>query len=161
MIRRPPRSTQRSTLFPYTTLFRSQAIDHAHSIKGTAAVLGCDDLAELAAAAERALRRAATAPHAIDARVATELRGRFGALSSAAEAVGSVDAADTPAVVRRAPAAAARHVVLHIEDAVVVVELMHALLSDHGDVDLRTAATAREGLELVHGLKPSLIFLDM
>src|SRR5213592_1484317 len=26
MIRRPPRSTQRSTLFPYTTLFRSDAI---------------------------------------------------------------------------------------------------------------------------------------
>src|SRR5213592_5033576 len=27
MMRRPPRSTQRSTLFPYTTLFRSQGFD--------------------------------------------------------------------------------------------------------------------------------------
>src|SRR5213592_2681451 len=27
MIRRPPRSTQRSTLFPYTTLFRSGLVD--------------------------------------------------------------------------------------------------------------------------------------
>src|SRR5881227_4081579 len=27
MIRRPPRSTQQSTLFPYTTLFRSLAFD--------------------------------------------------------------------------------------------------------------------------------------
>src|SRR3546814_1109521 len=28
MIRRPPRSTRTDTLFPYTTLFRSQAIHH-------------------------------------------------------------------------------------------------------------------------------------
>src|SRR3546814_10750941 len=27
MIRRPPRSTRTDTLFPYTTLFRSQAVD--------------------------------------------------------------------------------------------------------------------------------------
>src|SRR6187399_3581535 len=27
MIRRPPRSTQQRTLFPYTTLFRSQGLD--------------------------------------------------------------------------------------------------------------------------------------
>src|SRR3546814_2811468 len=33
MIRRPPRSTRTDTLFPYTTLFRSQAVlvDHARS----------------------------------------------------------------------------------------------------------------------------------
>src|SRR3546814_11167112 len=29
MIRRPPRSTRTDTLFPYTTLFRSQRPDHA------------------------------------------------------------------------------------------------------------------------------------
>src|SRR5881227_3766443 len=29
MIRRPPRSTQQSTLFPYTTLFRSTMLDPA------------------------------------------------------------------------------------------------------------------------------------
>src|SRR3546814_11039836 len=29
MIRRPPRSTRTDTLFPYTTLFRSRAADHA------------------------------------------------------------------------------------------------------------------------------------
>src|SRR3546814_2782002 len=29
MIRRPPRSTRTDTLFPYTTLFRSQIADHA------------------------------------------------------------------------------------------------------------------------------------
>src|SRR3546814_2204065 len=28
MIRRPPRSTRTDTLFPYTTLFRSQNLDH-------------------------------------------------------------------------------------------------------------------------------------
>src|SRR3546814_9404617 len=28
MIRRPPRSTRTDTLFPYTTLFRSQALSH-------------------------------------------------------------------------------------------------------------------------------------
>src|SRR3546814_7817726 len=30
MIRRPPRSTRTDTLFPYTTLFRSQGHAHAH-----------------------------------------------------------------------------------------------------------------------------------
>src|SRR3546814_3436982 len=29
MIRRPPRSTRTDTLFPYTTLFRSAAVDHS------------------------------------------------------------------------------------------------------------------------------------
>src|SRR3546814_12412281 len=29
MIRRPPRSTRTDTLFPYTTLFRSQPLQHA------------------------------------------------------------------------------------------------------------------------------------
>src|SRR3546814_4997753 len=29
MIRRPPRSTRTDTLFPYTTLFRSEAVRHA------------------------------------------------------------------------------------------------------------------------------------
>src|SRR3546814_13006167 len=31
MIRRPPRSTRTDTLFPYTTLFRSQCGDHANT----------------------------------------------------------------------------------------------------------------------------------
>src|SRR3546814_10855614 len=35
MIRRPPRSTRTDTLFPYTTLFRSQANQsHAHRLEG-------------------------------------------------------------------------------------------------------------------------------
>src|SRR3546814_6512627 len=32
MIRRPPRSTRTDTLFPYTTLFRSDIADHAQPI---------------------------------------------------------------------------------------------------------------------------------
>ena len=36
MIRRPPRSTQQGTLFPYTTLFRSRAadLDRGHEAAG-------------------------------------------------------------------------------------------------------------------------------
>src|SRR3546814_17358290 len=36
MIRRPPRSTRTDTLFPYTTLFRSLALDHLqmHQLAG-------------------------------------------------------------------------------------------------------------------------------
>src|SRR5256885_12108680 len=53
MIRRPPRST----LFPYTTLFRSKARDEPrfddlarglHTLKGSAATLGLSELSELA-----------------------------------------------------------------------------------------------------------------
>src|SRR3546814_11028982 len=38
MIRRPPRSTRTDTLFPYTTLFRSQAtyLSLAYALAGTA-----------------------------------------------------------------------------------------------------------------------------
>src|SRR2546422_4735383 len=40
MIRRPPRST----LFPYTTLFRSQFVDlHAEPARGGIASLGCEE----------------------------------------------------------------------------------------------------------------------
>src|SRR3546814_6328506 len=38
MIRRPPRSTRTDTLFPYTTLFRSQANERRqHAVAGAAA----------------------------------------------------------------------------------------------------------------------------
>src|SRR3546814_1855038 len=33
MIRRPPRSTRTDTLFPYTTLFRSQVMDEARHVE--------------------------------------------------------------------------------------------------------------------------------
>jgi CheY-like chemotaxis protein/HPt (histidine-containing phosphotransfer) domain-containing protein len=138
-----------------------KALYHAHSIKGTAAVLGCHDLAELAAAAERTLQCATKRPGGNHTRMATDLRRGFRTMLSAAEAVARMDAADVAAALRPAPAEHPQHVVLHIEDAAVVVEFMRALLSDREDVDLRSAATARESLELIHSLDPSLIFLDM
>src|SRR3546814_17548109 len=36
MIRRPPRSTRTDTLFPYTTLFRSQGFFHGAALAGPA-----------------------------------------------------------------------------------------------------------------------------
>src|SRR5213592_2000025 len=47
MIRRPPRSTQRSTLFPYTTLFRSGVVPGGHPLlvtKARSVALGGADL---------------------------------------------------------------------------------------------------------------------
>src|SRR3546814_17447667 len=49
MIRRPPRSTRTDTLFPYTTLFRSQS---AHAETGLKATRLMDVRAVLQAAAE-------------------------------------------------------------------------------------------------------------
>src|SRR3546814_8836287 len=46
MIRRPPRSTLTDTLFPYTTLFRSQRRNDAVRIE--AQILGCPVTAKLA-----------------------------------------------------------------------------------------------------------------
>src|SRR3546814_5598395 len=43
MIRRPPRSTRSDTLFPYTTLFRSQNIDEALALIQKASGLKPDD----------------------------------------------------------------------------------------------------------------------
>src|SRR3546814_14033998 len=63
MIRRPPRSTRTDTLFPYTTLFRSQP--------GTAAVGGCGRF-QLSPVEERAVgvgegRRGPPVPGHLDA----------------------------------------------------------------------------------------------
>src|SRR3546814_5366667 len=41
MIRRPPRSTRTDTLFPYTTLFRSDAQDQRLAELARAAAMGC------------------------------------------------------------------------------------------------------------------------
>src|SRR3546814_8733245 len=49
MVRRPPRSTRTDTLFPYTTLFRSDAVEVAE-----AAFEDCLEAARVAAAALRA-----------------------------------------------------------------------------------------------------------
>src|SRR3546814_10275769 len=46
MIRRPPRSTRTDTLFPYTTLFRSSALDTDHSPMNTKFQLGGQALIE-------------------------------------------------------------------------------------------------------------------
>src|SRR6184192_4303051 len=39
MIRRPPRSTRRLTLFPYTTLFRSEEVEELHDSTRVGALL--------------------------------------------------------------------------------------------------------------------------
>src|SRR3546814_15492268 len=39
MIRRPPRSTRTDTLFPYTTLFRSEGIDAVEAVDDIAALI--------------------------------------------------------------------------------------------------------------------------
>src|SRR3546814_10591042 len=67
MIRRPPRSTRTDTLFPYTTLFRSdqqrrqlevfEQVGHAHS--------GAEDAAELGAGRDHS-RTGAAQLHGID-----------------------------------------------------------------------------------------------
>src|SRR3546814_14043523 len=38
MIRRPPRSTRTDTLFPYTTLFRSDAYSYIHQVSSVASL---------------------------------------------------------------------------------------------------------------------------
>src|SRR3546814_2441272 len=56
MIRRPPRSTRTDTLFPYTTLFRS---DHAHARRGVVAVPAAGDFVDAAHALAQLARAAA------------------------------------------------------------------------------------------------------
>src|SRR3546814_15574011 len=40
MLRRPPRSTRTDTLFPYTTLFRSDAVEALHALRDQRAAFG-------------------------------------------------------------------------------------------------------------------------
>src|SRR3546814_977868 len=66
MIRRPPRSTRTDTLFPYTTLFRSDAraiaVGNAHILK--------DDAIDARAIAAQHERRLALARHTVEDRTA-------------------------------------------------------------------------------------------
>src|SRR3546814_8680992 len=52
MIRRPPRSTRTDTLFPYTTLFRSQRLTQADA-QGERAVVSREDMQEHLAVFEK------------------------------------------------------------------------------------------------------------
>src|SRR3546814_13969176 len=47
MIRRPPRSTRTDTLFPYTTLFRSQALSLELGVRGHALAARQADAAQI------------------------------------------------------------------------------------------------------------------
>src|SRR3546814_1537392 len=62
MIRRPPRSTRTDTLFPYTTLFRSDHIQHLGLRRGP---LGSDRAGQLSAggAGARSLPRGRSEEH--------------------------------------------------------------------------------------------------
>src|SRR3546814_8674247 len=62
MIRRPPRSTRTDTLFPYTTLFRSQSIETnllAHAVEAARARA---TLGEISLAMEESFERYGTQP---------------------------------------------------------------------------------------------------
>src|SRR3546814_3623119 len=52
MIRRPPRSTRTDTLFPYTTLFRSESLPEAAAIPVDAVVDGSEVTQTVAAAGD-------------------------------------------------------------------------------------------------------------
>src|SRR3546814_1806118 len=62
MIRRPPRSTRTDTLFPYTTLFRSAAVERPGQAQGPSGLLAAvrddDQLRAVAAARPEHPRRA-------------------------------------------------------------------------------------------------------
>jgi hypothetical protein len=67
MIRRPPRSTQPTTLFPYTTLFRSEKVVAALDAALTSPVESPEPLLRALANAKQALTLGA-APAAFSAR---------------------------------------------------------------------------------------------
>jgi CheY-like chemotaxis protein len=135
-------------------------LDEAHSIKGTAAVLGVSALADPAAAIERTLEPVAQGRTPLDATLIETLRATLRQMREVALAAphGAVVEV-TPA--NGTPHAQGRRTVLHIEDSDVVVDLMHDLLAHRPDVELTSASTARQGLELAGTLRPALIFLDM
>jgi CheY-like chemotaxis protein/HPt (histidine-containing phosphotransfer) domain-containing protein len=134
---------------------------HAHSIKGTAAVLGAGELATRASAIGQILETALGDSHPMPADRATELRRHLRELVTVAEASSDIHVESPPPSARPRSVGAAERTVLHIEDADIVAELMQALLEDRADIQLRRAATASHGLELARTLQPALVFLDM
>lgn len=59
------------------------------------------------------------------------------------------------------PPAGQRRRVLYIEDNIVNISLMQAILSQLSDVELTCAESPQEGLHLAHALKPDLILTDI
>jgi CheY-like chemotaxis protein/HPt (histidine-containing phosphotransfer) domain-containing protein len=133
---------------------------HAHSIKGTAAVLGADELATRASVIGQILEAALNDSCRIPADRATELSRHLRELVTVAEASSDIQLDLLPPAAEPSPGTSER-TVLHIEDADIVAELMQALLAGRADVQLHRAATARHGLELARALQPALVFLDM
>src|SRR3546814_1314665 len=89
MIRRPPRSTRTDTLFPYTTLFRSQGLAQAqqcHVLEDVAVVAGVEGVAVIHDGSLRDHDRM----HERRARRRAYTRG-FGAVSGDSDEAFSVD----------------------------------------------------------------------
>ncbi len=141
----------------------ADAAFEAHSIKGTAAVLGLHDLATLAAEFERGVQTAAERPAPLEAAAAARLREGLRAMAAMADRQpAGVERPARPEIVAPdAPRTHHRAVVLHIEDSGMVVDLVAAILEGRRDIALRSAGTAAEGLALARRLRPAVILLDM
>src|SRR5581483_7883532 len=139
-----------------------EAACHAHSIKGTAAVLGLHELAALAGEIERMLQ-ACQGSVPLDPPEAGRLREGLGAMRMMAGRRPEGGEESAPPVVV-APSGGHRRrggVVLHVEDSGMVAGLIAAILSERPGIALRSAGTAAEGLELARRLHPSVVLLDM
>ncbi|HYY75049.1 MAG TPA: response regulator [Gaiellaceae bacterium] len=126
---------------------RSDAAREAHTLRGSAAVLGLSDIEGLAAELESAL----AAGRAEESR---RLRERIGTLVDALDASEAVPAEET------APAPVGDRTVLYIEDSRSNALLVERTLRLRG-IRMLDAHTGAEGIRLAREERPGLVLLDL
>jgi CheY-like chemotaxis protein/HPt (histidine-containing phosphotransfer) domain-containing protein len=132
--------------------YRSLARE-AHTVRGSAAVLGLDLVAEEAKRLEDAFLRARTEPDDVDAAEARATVGRIRTLLAAVHGVEEVPP-------QEAPSGAAGRVVLCVEDSEVSARLVRRVLEARG-ADVVIAANGGEADRLARERRPDVVLLDV
>src|SRR6059036_1521270 len=134
MIRRPPRSTQPTTLFPYTTLFRSRAVRHGSSRRHRPRPR------HRAARGGRAPRAGA---RGLPARAGDDVHGLFPRRTAA-----------------RGSSMSQQPSILVVDDEMGMLDVLRILLKGEG-FEVTTAQGGKAGLEALKGSPPDIVLTDI
>jgi len=129
-------------------------VREAHTVRGSAAVLGLDQVAEEAERLEDAFARARSDPGELDADEAQLAVGRIRTLLAAVRGPAEEPGEDAPA------AAPPARLVLCVEDSTVNARLVERILEAQGDAVV-VAGSGQDACRLAAERRPDVVLLDL
>jgi CheY-like chemotaxis protein len=129
-------------------------VREAHTVRGSAAVLGLEQVAEAAERLEDAFTRARSDPGELDADEAQLAVRRIRTLLAAVRAPAEEPGEDAPAATPPA------RLVLCVEDSVVNARLVERILEAHGDAVV-AAGSGQDACRLAVERRPDIVLLDL